>query len=199
MASEMNSSDRNELPRRNSDLLVRAWSDAGFRERLRREPEAVLAEYEIPVPAGAEVVVLEDTPTRAHVVIPAAETFARRDEPAGKAASPVERVIAAAATDAAMRRKLEEAPSETLRAAGVSLPPDLEISVVRETADRTFVVLPSPPDEGEVSDEDLISASGGVGPIVVTAVTVVTSMAGSMAASAVVSAVVATVNNVRRS
>jgi hypothetical protein len=50
-------------------INARAWKDTAYRKRLVEEPRAVLAEEGITIPAGVEVVILEDTETVKHVAI----------------------------------------------------------------------------------------------------------------------------------
>jgi len=45
-------------------IMAKAWSDPGFKERLRSEPAAALMELQISLPKGMEIAVLENTPRR---------------------------------------------------------------------------------------------------------------------------------------
>ena len=52
-------------------LVARAWADEDFRERLKADPRAVVAEeIGITVPESIDIQVLEETPERAYLVIP---------------------------------------------------------------------------------------------------------------------------------
>jgi hypothetical protein len=51
-------------------IIARAWSDPGFKHRLSANSRATLAEMGIEVPAGVDVVIVENTPTKTHFVIP---------------------------------------------------------------------------------------------------------------------------------
>jgi hypothetical protein len=53
-----------------NELLVKCWHDADTRKRFIANPKAVLAENGIDLPPEAEIVVLEDTAKKAHVVLP---------------------------------------------------------------------------------------------------------------------------------
>jgi hypothetical protein len=44
-----------------SQIVARAWSDEGFMQRLRSQPRAVLAEHDLEVPPGTEVMVMDGT------------------------------------------------------------------------------------------------------------------------------------------
>jgi hypothetical protein len=53
-------------------LVARAWADEGFRERLKADPRAAVSEETgITVPESITVEVLEETPEKAFIVIPA--------------------------------------------------------------------------------------------------------------------------------
>ena len=52
-------------------LIARAWSDEGFRDRLKSDPHAVVAEETgVTMPESIAIEVLEETPDRAYLVIP---------------------------------------------------------------------------------------------------------------------------------
>jgi Nitrile hydratase, alpha chain len=66
--SESAASTRHELE---AKLVARAWADKDFRERLRADPHAVLAEETgVSVPESIEIEVLEETPEKGYLVIP---------------------------------------------------------------------------------------------------------------------------------
>ena len=53
-------------------IVARAWADEGFRDRLRADPHAAVAEETgITVPESIQIEVLEETPEKAYLVIPA--------------------------------------------------------------------------------------------------------------------------------
>ena len=52
-------------------LVARAWADESFRERLKTDPHAAVAdETGIEIPEGIQIEVLEETPEKAYLVIP---------------------------------------------------------------------------------------------------------------------------------
>jgi hypothetical protein len=53
-----------------NELLVKCWRDVDTRKRFIANPKAVLAEHEIELPPAIEIVVVEDTVTKVHVVLP---------------------------------------------------------------------------------------------------------------------------------
>jgi hypothetical protein len=66
--SEAAARTRSELE---AQIVARAWADEGFRERLRADPHAALAEETgVSVPESIEIEVLEETPEKGYLVIP---------------------------------------------------------------------------------------------------------------------------------
>jgi hypothetical protein len=52
-------------------IIARAWADEAFRERLKADPRAAIAdETAITVPESISIEVLEETPEKAYLVIP---------------------------------------------------------------------------------------------------------------------------------
>lgn len=52
--------------------VVRAWQDPEFRQRLIDDPNRTLTELGVKVPSGVQFVVVENSPERRHLVLPAA-------------------------------------------------------------------------------------------------------------------------------
>jgi len=52
-------------------IVARAWADEGFRERLKADPRAAVAdETGVTVPESVAIEVLEETPDKAYLIIP---------------------------------------------------------------------------------------------------------------------------------
>ena len=51
-------------------IVAKAWSDAEFKRKLIAEPNAVLTENGIAVPAGITIKIVEDTATVKNVTLP---------------------------------------------------------------------------------------------------------------------------------
>ncbi len=71
------------------------------------------------------------------------------------------KVVARAWSDEAYRDRLSEDPAKTLIEAGVEVPSDVEIKIVQNTPSVRHFVLPAPPPEGELMEEDLEKVAGG--------------------------------------
>jgi hypothetical protein len=68
-----------------------------------------------------------------------------------------------AATDRELRKRLVSDPRAALRAElGIDIPPEIEIDVVEESADRMVLVLPHLPEGAELDDTELDAAAGGL-------------------------------------
>lgn len=52
-------------------IVVRAWKEEDYKQRLIDEPNAALAEMGFVVPKGTNFVVVENTAERKHIVLPA--------------------------------------------------------------------------------------------------------------------------------
>jgi hypothetical protein len=61
---------RQEHARQWGQVVARAWTDEGFKQRLLADPKAALAEQGLAVPAGVAVQVHEATPAVLHLVLP---------------------------------------------------------------------------------------------------------------------------------
>jgi hypothetical protein len=66
--SEATAPSRRDLE---AKIVARAWADEGFRERLKADPRAAVAEETgVTVPDSVALEVLEETPDQAYLVIP---------------------------------------------------------------------------------------------------------------------------------
>jgi hypothetical protein len=66
----MASDAKREWARKYGQVVVKAWTDEAFKQRLLAEPATVLREQGIELPSGLEVRVVEDTERRRHFVLP---------------------------------------------------------------------------------------------------------------------------------
>jgi hypothetical protein len=53
-----------------SQITAKAWSDPAFKKRLMADPAAVAKEFGMPLPAGMQIKVIEDSTTVRHFVLP---------------------------------------------------------------------------------------------------------------------------------
>lgn len=64
-------------------VVARAWSDSEYKEELLTQPDEVLARAGIRCPEGTTFVVVENEPTRVHLVLPAVPAEEAELEEAG--------------------------------------------------------------------------------------------------------------------
>lgn len=73
------------------------------------------------------------------------------------------RIIAKCWADADFKARLLADPKTTLAAEGVEIPADLKLRVVENTATDITLVLPPPPPESELTEDELGAVVGGRG------------------------------------
>ena len=67
-----------------------------------------------------------------------------------------------AADDQAFRRQLVSNPNAAINSAfGVTLPQDVKITVLEESARQVYLVLPAKEGSGELAEEELVGVAGG--------------------------------------
>ena len=54
-----------------AQLFAACWKDEALKARLMTDPKAVLAEYDMPVPDGMDVKVVENADDCVHITLPA--------------------------------------------------------------------------------------------------------------------------------
>jgi hypothetical protein len=54
-----------------ASLFAACWKDEALRARFMADPKAVLAEYDVPVPDGMDVKVVENADDCVHITLPA--------------------------------------------------------------------------------------------------------------------------------
>ena len=68
-------------------VIAKAWREPAFKAKLIANPRATLAETGVSIPADVTVKVVEDTPTRLHLVLPPKPTGELSDEALDKIAA----------------------------------------------------------------------------------------------------------------
>ena len=69
-------------------------------------------------------------------------------------------IVAKCWADPAFKSKLLVNTNATLTAEGVNIPSGVEVRVVENSAQVVYVVLPAPPAEGEIAEEDMSNVVG---------------------------------------
>ena len=55
-----------------ANLVIACWKDASMRKRLQEEPSVVLAEFDLEVPAGVQIEVVENSDSVVYITLPKA-------------------------------------------------------------------------------------------------------------------------------
>ena len=77
-----------------AELFAACWKDDALKQRFMSDPKAVLAEYDMPVPDGMDVKVVENADNTVHITMPDAPDGHHElsDEELSDAAGGVQRV-----------------------------------------------------------------------------------------------------------
>lgn len=71
------------------------------------------------------------------------------------------KVMARVWSDDSYKARLQDDPAATLKEAGIDIPSGISLKVVENTESVRHVVLPAPPPEGELAEDDLERVAGG--------------------------------------
>jgi len=129
----MKDSDRNRAII--AEVIARVWREPTYREQLKKNPKQTLQQAGMTIPATTEVVLLENTPTIIHAVLPPRADMQRY-------AARIQKAV----------QMLTDMPEE------------MEVRVHRDSATRAFLVIPALPAQvkvGELSDAQLEQVAGG--------------------------------------
>jgi nitrile hydratase alpha subunit len=128
----MKDTDRNRAVL--AEVIARSWRDPAFRASLKANPKQAVTAAGMQIPPNVEVVLLENTATIVHAVLPPRADMARYQ----------------ARFDATVKKWFD-------------MPDDLEIRVRRDSPQRIFVVIPAAPAKGTgaLSDRQLEQVAGG--------------------------------------
>lgn len=129
----MKDTDRNRAVL--AEVIARSAREPAFRESLKRNPKQALIQAGAQIAGNVEVVLLENTPTVVHAVMPPRSDMARFQS----------------RFDAAVKRLYD-------------MPDSVEVRVHRDSPTRIFVVIPgvaAAPARGEMTDKQLEQVAGG--------------------------------------
>jgi len=127
------------VPRNGARVVARAWTDAGFRQRLLANGRDAVAELGLGLPPHhRHLVVLENTP-RLHNVIVCTQCSCSAYSILGMPPDWYK--------DFEYRARVVRESRSVLREMGLELPPEIEIRVWDTTADTRYLVLPVQPPE----------------------------------------------------
>ncbi|HTQ75382.1 MAG TPA: nitrile hydratase subunit alpha [Burkholderiales bacterium] len=129
----MKESDKNRAVL--AEVVARSWKEPAYRSKLRQNPKLVLQQAGATIPSDLEVVLLENTPTIIHAILPPMGEMAKYEARIQKAVQMLK-----------------------------DLPEDMEVHLHRDSATRAFIVLPEAPVQaGDLTDAQLEQVVGGKG------------------------------------
>jgi nitrile hydratase len=139
-------------PAMGAKIVARAWVDPAFKKRLLANAKAAAEELGVDTANTAEVVALENTQARHHVVVC---TLCSCYPKAILGVPP------AWYKSSAYRARTVKEPRQVLAEFGTKLPDDVEIRVVDSTADMRYLVIPMRPAGTEGWGEDRLATLVG--------------------------------------
>lgn len=139
-------------PAMGAKIVARAWVDPAFKKRLLADAKAAAEELGVDTANTAEVVALENTPARHHVVVC---TLCSCYPKAILGVPP------AWYKSSAYRARTVKEPRKVLAEFGTVLQDDVEIRVVDSTADMRYLVIPMRPAGTEGWSEDRLATLVG--------------------------------------
>lgn len=118
-----------------AETVARGWREPAFLSEFRQNPKMTLQKAGMDIPATMEVVVLENSPTVINAVLPPKGDMQRYEARMQKAVKML-----------------------------ADLPEDMEVHLHRDSAIRSFIIIPEAPSHGgELSDAQLEQVVGGKG------------------------------------
>ena len=148
-------------PAMGAKIVARAWVDPAFKKRLLANAKAAAEEMGVDTANTAEVVALENTPDRHHVVVC---TLCSCYPKAILGVPP------AWYKSSAYRARAVKEPRKVLAEFGTVLPDDVEIRVVDSTADMRYLVVPMRPSGTEGWSEERLAGLVGRDSMIGTAI-----------------------------
>ncbi|HEX2115163.1 MAG TPA: nitrile hydratase subunit alpha [Alphaproteobacteria bacterium] len=136
-------------PSQGAKLVARAWVDPEYKKRLLTDAKKAAAELAVDCSNAPEVVVLENTPKRHHLVVC---TLCSCYPKAILGIPP------AWYKSVEYRARAVKDPRGVLAEFGTKLPEDVEVRVVDSTADMRYLVLPMRPSGSEGWSEERLAA-----------------------------------------
>ncbi len=136
-------------PANGGKVVARAWTDPAYKARLLADSKAAIEELGFDVGPAPQLVVLENTPRRHHVVV-------------CTLCSCYPRTLLGLPPDwyksKEYRSRVVVEPRAVLKEFGTEVADDVEIKVVDSTADMRYLVLPARPAGTEGLSEDELAA-----------------------------------------
>jgi nitrile hydratase len=136
-------------PQNGARVVARAWVDAAYRERLRANGTAAIAELGYGGFEGDTMVIVENTPTVHNVIVCTLCSCYPW---------PVLGLPPSWYKSSAYRARVVAEPRAVLEEFGLTLAPDVEVRVWDSTAEVRYLVLPQRPEGTEALAEEELAA-----------------------------------------
>jgi hypothetical protein len=157
---------------RDEQLIVRAWEDQEFKQELLENPKTVIErELGHKFPEGVEVRILAETANIRYLILPPANMDSEKRQEVVKLIRENEtgafsELKIRSVEDNTFRQILLNNPNTIIeRELGISTLEGIDIRVVEEESNITYLVLPWHPElfeSGELSEEALEAVAGGL-------------------------------------
>ena len=122
-------------------IYEKAWREPQFKQCLLDNPVSTLQQEEITFPEGINLIAVAETETHRYLVLPV------EGSPEESANTLLEYVRSKAMQDEAFKQALLANPKAVLsEELGQAIPDNVEVTVVEETADTRYLVIPPQPD-----------------------------------------------------
>jgi hypothetical protein len=172
-----------------AEIVGKAWQDAKFRRRLLDHPQTIMQEQGLSLPAGVELRVVENSPQAVYLTLPADPSTGQGSDDGGSlsqtasavnlsgqpisglllkhaigGSQPVNRwdeIVTKAWREGSFKQRLLAEPRATFSEFGLDVPAGVELRVLENTDQILHLTLP-PIQQGELSDQELESVSGGL-------------------------------------
>ncbi|MCS6960035.1 MAG: NHLP leader peptide family RiPP precursor [Pseudanabaenaceae cyanobacterium SKYGB_i_bin29] len=143
------------------ELMHLVKSDPQFKAEFVNDPKATLTKVGLPIEENLEVSVVEEQDHNLCLVIPTADAA----EEVANEGDVIAQLLARAATDANLRAEMLADPRGVIaRETGLTIPAETNVTVLEQTADRAYFVIPRATAEvtdRELSAQELEAVAGG--------------------------------------
>ena len=137
-------------------VIERAWQDSIFKQNLLSEPQSTLAQIGIIADENQEIKVKEETDFQRYILLEEQITEGKEET------DPLSALKAKARLDNTFKQKLIQSPKQTIEEElGLTLPSWVEVEVLEETPNVSYLIIPHLPSEEEVESEEIMAVTGG--------------------------------------
>ncbi len=142
-----------------AQIVSQVMRRPALREELLAGPRETLARrFDVKLAPGVEVVVVEDTATNVHLVVPGEPGLRGEEE------GVIAQVLTRFREDAAFRKSVMSDPKAVIQSeTGASLPAELDLAVIVETSKRRVIQLPPERVEDALTPAKVQAMYGGGG------------------------------------